>query len=141
MTNQIDMKTIEAIIERAKDGTFSVYCTDEMFSGMGDTPEAAIQNMKDSMQFFLEGAKSDGYQYPRWLDGEYKIECKYDVQSLLTYYTGIITPAALGRLTGINPKQIWSYAHGKSKPRPAQIDKIQAGLRKLGSELSSISLL
>jgi hypothetical protein len=26
------MKTIEAIIERAKDGTYSVYCINEMFT-------------------------------------------------------------------------------------------------------------
>lgn len=31
------MKKIAAVIERAEDGTFSVYCTDEIFSGMGDT--------------------------------------------------------------------------------------------------------
>lgn len=135
------MKTIQAIIERAKDGTFTVYCTDEMFSGMGDTPEAAIENMTDSMAFFIEGAKKDGYQYPAWLDDEYTIEYKSDVQSLLTYYAGVITPSALGRLSGINPKQIWSYAHGKSKPRPAQLEKIQKGLRKLATELSTISLL
>jgi len=135
------MKKIEAIIERSSDGGFCVYCVDEMFSGMGDTLEAAKQNMLDSMNFFLEGSKEDGYQYPEWLDGKCEINYKFDTQSLLAYYSGIITPAALGRLTGINPKQIWSYAHGKSKPRPAQLEKIQIGLRKLATELSTITLL
>lgn len=135
------MKTIQAIIERSSDGGYGVYCIDEMFSGMGDTPEAAKQNMVDSMAFFLEGCKEDGYQYPDWLDGKYEINYKFDAQSLLAYYSGIITPAALGRLTGINPKQIWSYAHGKSKPRPAQLEKIENGLHKLAAELSTISLL
>ena len=40
------MKTIHAIIERAKDGTYSVYCKDEIFSGAGDTIGDAIQDMK-----------------------------------------------------------------------------------------------
>jgi len=35
------MKTIEAIIERASDGTFSVYCTKEIFNRMGATAELA----------------------------------------------------------------------------------------------------
>lgn len=35
------MKQISAIIERASDGTYSVYCKNEIFSGMGDTIEEA----------------------------------------------------------------------------------------------------
>ena len=43
------MKTITAIIERTSDGGYSAYCTDEMFSGMGDTPEAAKKEMEEAM--------------------------------------------------------------------------------------------
>ena len=35
------MKTIPAIIERASDGTYSVYCEKEIFSGMGSSIEDA----------------------------------------------------------------------------------------------------
>lgn len=135
------MKTIEAIVERSKDGGYSVYCVSEMFSGMGDTPEFAKQNMVDSIMFFAETSKANGYKYPEWIDGDYVVDYKFDIESLLTYYTGIITPAALGRITGINPKQLWSYAHGKSKPRKPQLEKIQNGLRQLASELSNVSLM
>lgn len=135
------MKTIPAIIEKTKDGGFDVYCIDEMFSGMGDTPQEAKQNMMDSIKHFVEGAKADGYKYPSWLDEPFEIVYQFDVQSLLQYYSGIITPAALSRITGINPKQLWSYAHGKSKPRKTQIEKIQKGLHELADELASVSLL
>lgn len=47
--------------------------------------------------------------------------------------------AALGRISGVNPKQIWAYMHGKSKPRKAQTEKIELALHKLGSELLSAS--
>ena len=67
------MKSIEAIIERASDGTFSVYCKDEMFNGMGDTPELAKQNMLEQMQFFKETSKEDGYEYPSLLDLEFEV--------------------------------------------------------------------
>lgn len=135
------MKTIKAKIERAKDGTFAVYCLDEMFSGVGTTVQEAKEDMQAQIDFYVDHCKNAGNSYPTWLDQDYQIEYQLDVQSVLQYYEGIITPAALGRMSGINPKQIWNYAHGKSKPRPAQVAKIQAGLRKLGSELSSISLL
>jgi len=67
------MKSIEAIIERASDGTFCVYCKDEMFTGMGDTPELAKQNMIEQMQFFKETSKEDGYEYPTFLDSEFEV--------------------------------------------------------------------
>jgi predicted RNase H-like HicB family nuclease len=134
------MKQINAIIEKNSDGGYSVYCTDEMFSGMGDTAEAAKEDMKGAIKHYVDTCRQDGYQYPKWLDEEYEIVYKFDAQSLLQYYEGIITPAALGRLSGINPKQLWSYAHGKTKPREAQVKKIESALHKLGAELSTISL-
>ena len=134
------MKTIAAIIERNSDGEYSVYCVDEMFSGMGATAEAAKADMLGAIQHFVESSKAEGYQYPDWLDGEYEVVYKFDTQSLLQYYAGIITPAALGRLSGISPKQLWSYMHGKSKPREPQVRKIESALHKLGHELTSISL-
>lgn len=135
------MKTIEAKIERATDGTFSVYCLEEMFSGVGDTIGEAKEDMLAQIEFYVEHCKEEEKAYPNWLDDDYRFEYQLDVPSILQYYEGVITPAALGRLSGINPKQIWNYAHGKSKPRPAQLEKIQTGLRKLAAELSAISLL
>ena len=134
------MISIEAIIERASNGTYSVYCKNEMFTGMGDTPEMAKQNMIEQMQFFKETSKEDNFKYPSFLDSEYEIIYKFDTQSLLEYYSGVITPSALERLTGINKKQLWSYLHGRTKPRRTQVDKIEKALHTLGNELSSISL-
>lgn len=134
------MKVIEAIIERAKDGTFSVYCLYEPFSGMGDTPEAAKTNMIEAMQFHKEGCIADGCAYPGFLDDEFEIVYKFDTESLLEYYTGILSLAGLERITGINRKQLWSYSQGRSKPRKAQVQKIEKALHRLGAELSSVSL-
>jgi hypothetical protein len=65
---------------------------------------------------------------------------KYDAESLLQYYAGVITPAALERLSGIHQKQLWNYLHGRSKPRRRQVEKIEKALHNLGSELMSIAL-
>lgn len=134
------MKTIEAIIERASDGTFSVFCKDEKFSGLGETAEAAKQNMMDQMKYFKESAKIDGFEYPAFLDEEFEIVYTFDTQSLLGYYFGILSLAGLEKLTGINRKQLWSYSSGRSKPRPAQAKKIEHALHNLGKELTSITL-
>ena len=55
------MKEIQAIIERAKDGTYSVYCKDEIFSGMGDTIEEAKADMLQQMDLYRATAKEEGF--------------------------------------------------------------------------------
>jgi predicted RNase H-like HicB family nuclease len=134
------MKKIEAIIERAKDGTFSVFCTTEMFTGMGDTADAAKLDMRKQMDFFKKTAIEDGFSYPDFLDEEFEIVYKFNTESLLEYYSGILSLSGLEKITGIHQKQLWNYLHGKSKPRKAQIEKLEKGLHTLGSELSAISL-
>ena len=134
------MKKIEAIIERAKDGTFSVFCTTEMFTGMGDTAEAAKLDMQKQMDVFKKTAIEDGFSYPDFLNEEFEIIYKFNTESLLEYYSGILSLSGLEKITGIHQKQLWNYLHGKSKPRKAQIEKIEKGLHSLGSELISISL-
>ena len=39
------MKQIPVIIERSEDGTYCVYCRDEIFSGMGQTINEAKADM------------------------------------------------------------------------------------------------
>jgi predicted RNase H-like HicB family nuclease len=134
------MKKIEAIIERAKDGTFSVFCTTEIFTGMGDTAEAAKLDMKKQMDVFKKTAIEDGFSYPVFLNEEFEIVYKFNTESLLEYYSGILSLSGLEKITGIHQKQLWNYLHGKSKPRKAQIEKIEKGLHSLGSELIAISL-
>jgi len=134
------MKKIEAIIERAKDGTFSVFCTTEIFTGMGDTAEAAKLDMQKQMDVFKKTAIEDSFSYPDFLDEEFEIVYKFNTESLLEYYSGILSLSGLEKITGIHQKQLWNYLHGKSKPRKAQVEKIEKGLHSLGSELIAISL-
>ena len=134
------MKTITATMERAKDGTFSVFCMEEMFSGMGASEEEAVKDMTDQMRLFKKSAQEKGLPYPAFLDGKYKIVYQKNIQSYLSYYAGILTFSGLEQLTGTNQKQLWRYAHGLSIPRAEQTRKIEAGLHKLGHDLCSVSL-
>ena len=133
------MKQIEAIIERAKDGTYSVYCKDEIFSGMGATIDEAKADMEQQMVFYKETAIKEGFKYPEYLDGDYSISYTIDMRSLMAYYVGagIFTLSGLQKVTGINQKQLWAYLNG-TKPRKAQQDRIAAGLRSLNQDLSTI---
>ena len=133
------MKQITAIIERAIDGTYSIYCKDEIFSGMGDTIEQAKADMSRQMAVYKETALKEGFRYPEFMDGEYEMEYVIDALSLMNYYVraGIFTLSSLEKITGINQKQLWAYTTG-TKPRKAQADKIRSGLQRLAKDLDAV---
>ena len=132
------MRTIEAIIERAADGTYDVYCSKEIFSGAGKTIEDAKEDMKKQMAFYKKTALEEGFKYPEFLDQEYEIQYTVDSLSLMNYYvlSGLFSLAGLEKMTGINQKQLWSYLHG-TKPRKTQRNRITAGFEKLRNELNA----
>lgn len=133
------MEKVIIKISKAEDGTYTAYCVDcTALFGMGNTVDEAVAELRETLRLTKEEiGKENAAFYPEWLDREYEFTIRWDIEDMLTYYAGIITPAALGRISGINPKQIWAYMHGKSKPRKAQTEKIESALHKLGSELMS----
>lgn len=137
------MVKVKVVIGRERDGFYTAWCDDEpLFFGGGNTVEEAKADMMETIRITKEEiGKDHAMVWPSWLDGEYEFEYKSDVPFFLNYYLGIITPTGLGRLSGINPKQMWNYMHGVSKPRKKQLEKIQNGLHKLGKELMDITFL
>ncbi len=133
------MRKIQAIIERAEDGTYAVRCDKEIFSGMGDTVEEAKKDMATQMAFYKETAIKEGFKYPAFLDGEFEVEYSFDILSVTGYYIkkGYFSLATLSKITGISQKQLWSYANG-TRPRKAQADRIRDGLMSLSNDLDAI---
>ena len=98
------------------------------------------KELQESVDIFIEWAKEDGEEYPNVFDSEYVFEYKFNVESLLCCYNGILSRSALSRLTGINEKQLGHYACGRSHPRQAQKVKITEALHRLGNELLAVSV-
>ncbi len=130
------MKQVDITICRADDGTYSAYCNEHpALFGMGDSPEQAKSELLETLRLTKEDGPDNAYIYPEWLDSDFEFIVHWDVRTMLEYYSGIITPTALGKISGIHAKQIWSYMHGLTKPRKAQISKIENALHRLGNEL------
>jgi predicted RNase H-like HicB family nuclease len=131
------MKTVRVILSKGPDD-FGAWLEDlEGVYGAGDTPSEAIDSLRESMALYLK----HNNDAPAWLkNGSYRIRYKFDAESILNYYKGIFTNAALERITGINQKQIQHYASGTKKPRPEQLLKIETALKKLGTELLAVEL-
>lgn len=133
------MTTIEAIIERAGDGTYDIFCRDEIFSGAGTSIDEAKKDLLKQMAFYKETARKEGFKYPAFLDDEYEIVYRIDAPSLMKYYVGagVFSLAGLEKVTGINQKQLWAYLNG-TRPRRRQSDRIEAGFRALSRDLSAL---
>lgn len=117
-------------------GAYSENC--EGIYAAGDTVADVKADVEEAIRLIKANLPED--RWPDAIKGEYEIEWHYDTQSLLQYFQGIFTNAALERLTGIHQKQLWNYANGISKPRAAARHKIQTALNKLGRELITLSL-
>ena len=127
------MKTINVIIERANDGTFGAYAENVPgIYGAGDDVKEVKQSILDGIETMKE---IGNFPYK-----EYEIKYKFDTESLLQYYKGILGNPAFENITGINKKLLHHYATGLKKPREAQRKKIEEGLHALGRELLSIEL-
>ena len=130
------MNQIKIIIERSND-LFSSYADNlEGIYGGGETVEEAKQTIVAAIELY----KKYNENVPAILKGKYELVFKFDTQSLLNYYKGVFTNAALERITGINQKQFHHYAAGLKKPRLTQAKKIEAALHKLGGELIAVKI-
>ena len=108
--------------------------------GMNGSFAEFKKELQESIAIYLEWAKEDGDEYPSVFDEEYEYEYKFNIKSLLGCYDGIISRAAISRITGINQRQLGHYICGHSRPRKEQEIKIINGFHQLGKELLSVSV-
>lgn len=134
------MKTVRITIEKTENN-YSAFINE--ISGIvatGATIEEIKKNMVEAIDFYIESCKEFGDDIPAVFQGEFDIEFWLDAKSFLNIYSQIFSKAGLEKLTGINQKQLWHYAKGTSRPRPAQRVRIESALHRLGEELIAIHL-
>lgn len=96
--------------------------------------------VKESVDFYVEGAQADGRSYPSVFNGEYEAVFRFNIRELLEFYRGIFSFSALQTITGVNQKQLAHYASGMSKPRAKQAEKIAHGLHRLAHTLEAVTV-
>ena len=134
------MKTLTAIIESAENN-YAAYI--EGLDGIvatGETVTDIKESLLQAVNEYVLLCEETGCEVPLDLRGNYRIEFKMDVKSLLNLFSKVFTKSGLERLTGINQKQLWHYASGMSVPRRAQVTKIENAIHRLADELHAIRL-
>lgn len=103
-----------------------------------DTLEGVKQAYREALELHLQGMREDGDEIPSELQHPYELRFVLNTQALLKHYDGILTRAAISRLTGINEKQLGHYIQGVRTPRKEQRARIINGLHNLAKELESV---
>lgn len=132
------MSKLNIIIEKAEHNYSAFIKEIDGVVATGSSIDEIKTNILEAIEVLIESYKDCTEEIPEVLSREYDVEFSLDTQSFLNIYSEIFTKSGLERLTGINQKQLWHYAKGKTKPRPAQKMKIESALHKLGEELISL---
>lgn len=131
------MKTLKAILSKGADDFGAWFENLEGVYGAGETVAEAKKNLLEGLALYSKHNRN----VPAWIKNkDYKVIYKFDAESILNYYRGVFTNAALERITGINQRQIQHYASGIKRPRPAQLKKIETAFHQLGRELIAVHL-
>lgn len=134
------MKKLSAVIETSEN-KYSAYIKElDGVVATGETIDEIKKNLLEAVDVFMETCNETGYEIPDVSKGDYEIEFKMDVKSFLNIYSSVLSKSAIERLTGINQKQLWHYANGKSEPRQLQKQRIENAIHKLGQDFMSIRL-
>lgn len=134
------MKKVKAIIERASDGTYSIYMDapnmDYLVTGTGKTASEAMQ----CFTYGYEDIKKVYNEIGRDFE-EVSFDFEYDTASFLSHYSNIFSLVGLSQITGINKGQLSHYVTGHRKPSRSTAQKIQSSIRALGEELGQVCII
>lgn len=101
--------------------------------------EELKKSFAEVFKFHVEESLEDGDKLPDYIvAGDYKLEFELQISAILHKYDGILTRAALSRVTGINQKQLGHYMSGYRNPRPKQRERIVNGIKDIGKELLNV---
>lgn len=130
------MKTIKIFIEKAEWG-FSAYMEDNDLDygciGEGRTVEETIDDFNKSYEGMRDFFASIGKSFE-----EIQYEFYYDTASFLEEYSKAFSLAGLERITGVSQAQLGHFLHGRRKPSPKTVAKIQEGVARFAHELTAV---
>lgn len=98
--------------------------------GYGPSVDSAVKDMLKAREEYIE----EGIEMP-----ELEMTFKYDIWAFFDKFP--LNASLVAKRIGINPSLMRQYISGIKKPSEKRVKDIQDGIRSLGEELSSISLV
>lgn len=128
-------------IEKQSDGSYIAYNTtgDKVqLIGTGATVKEAKEDFFNTIEEVKESYIELNDTMPTCLSEE--IDFRFDISSLFEYYS-MLNVSALGRYLGINESLMRQYRKGDTPISDKQLEKIEAGIHRLGVELADLRLV
>lgn len=134
------MRKVNAIIERASDGNYSIYSDAEdlsyLITGTGKTVEEAKKCFEDGYEDMRRYYAEEGKPFT-----EVEMVYQYDMASFLAYYTKAFSLAGLSRITGVNQGQLSHYITGRRTPSTRTKEKMQRSIQAFAADLESVRFI
>ena len=132
---------VKATIERGDNGTYDVtmeYLSQIPFGllGQGNNVEEAIADFYNSYNEMKSFLAEKGEVYP-----PLEFHFVYDIPSFLKRYAYAFSLAGLGRITGINERQLSHYINGIRKPSARTTLKIEQKLKEFAGEIAMLQFI
>lgn len=136
----MEKRKVDAIIERASDGTYSIYMDaddmDYLVTGTGKTVDEAMAMFRGGYDDMRRVYGEDGRHFE-----EVEFVFKYDMASFLNYYTKAFSLAGLSRITGIAQGQLSHYVTGRRRPSAKTVEKMQQAINNFGKDMSTVRFI
>ena len=137
----IKLWAMKVTIEKDGDSSYIAYNTDDckyVLLGRGNSVKDAKSDFMDSVAEIKASETEQGIEESSYLNSD--IEFSFDLSSLFEYYS-MINVSALARYIGINPALMRAYKKGDTYVSDKQLKKIEDGIRHLGNDLASLSIV
>jgi predicted RNase H-like HicB family nuclease len=135
------MKKIVAIIEKASDGGYGIYCPDlegVALYGYGLTENEAKENLQENLESVLEYYEEESKPVPEVLGtGKISFEFRYDFSGFFKTYP-IFNVSELAVMLGINSSLMRKYKNGLAFASKEQREKIEFGIHSISKKLSTV---
>lgn len=134
-------KHFTVTIEKDNDGTFLAYNVDEspyVLIGRGATVKEAKADFANSMQEVKESEEERAGAAAPILSAAPVF--RFDLSSLFEYYS-MLNVSAFARYLGINESLMRQYKKGDTYISDTQLQKIENGLHRLGTDFLGLRLV
>ena len=135
------MKKTNAIIEKASDGGYGIYCPDlngVALYGYGLTEEEAKENLFENLECILEYYEEESKPVPDILNnGEIEFIFRYDFSGFFKTYP-FFNISELAVIIGVNPSLMRKYKNGLAFASKEQRKKIESGIHIISKQLSTV---
>lgn len=132
------MKKIAAIIEKAPDGGFGIYCKEIAGAvGYGDTEAEAKQNFVENLEEQAEYYEEKKGSLPDWYSESMEVEYKYDFSGFFLAFP-FVNASKFAEAVGINPSLMRKYKEGISFASEKQKALIQDKFHEIQQKMNLV---